>query len=344
MPWPRASSIRNPRSHRAWKWALSVSVAGLLLAAAAPFLGLDGFLPFMALTYPPRPACALFSGLLALLCFLRRHRALAGIAAGAALLSLSASLGGGGHSCPPAAWTLLAFNTKDQIGDGSALAELCRRASADILSLQEVSEAHRIRLVEALPEYRFFAGDPAEEVERRERWSFTCLTGIRAALLAEEPQVETAITGYRTFALRIRSGGSFLRIVNVHGTKPILRAKPWWAPLTGGWQRAKYHREERDRLEAWLRGRDGEPTVLAGDFNAPERTRNVRFPGFASAHEEAGRGFGWTFPRSLPVLRIDHVLGSSGIDFCAYETFDAGFSDHRGQIARFWLVPGPGRR
>jgi endonuclease/exonuclease/phosphatase (EEP) superfamily protein YafD len=263
---------------------------------------------------------------------------LASVATVAAFLSIFASLGGGTGVCPPSAWTLLAFNTGDDFGDGSAIAELCRRKHVDVLSLQEVSPSHRLRLVESLPDYTFFAGDPAHEFETGARRSFTCVTGIRRALLFEEPRVETAITGYRTFALRIRSGDTFLWIVNVHGTKPIWRGKPWWATVTNAWRKARWHREERDRLEAWLLGRNGEPMVLAGDFNAPEKTWNVRFPGFVSAHETAGRGLGWTFPRRLPILRIDHVLGNNGIQLCAYETFDAGFSDHRGQLARFTIA------
>ena len=295
----------------------------------------------MLLTYPPRGIVAAAALLAGVLCFIRkRWLGLAG-SAGAFCLALLASIGGGPSASPLEAWTILALNTKDGFGDGDGLAELCRRERADILSFQEVRPESRPRLEAALPEYRFFAPDPARNPELDPRSKdVRCVTGIRRSLLEgeEEPLVEGATTGYRTFSVGIRKGGERLWIVNVHSTKPINTGRPWWRFATSLWWKPGRHREERKRLEAWLSApeRGGDRVILAGDFNAPERTWNVRIPGFTSAHETVGTGFGWTWPDRLPLFRIDHVLGR-GVEFCSYQTFDPGFSDHRGQVARFML-------
>ena len=331
-------SAMGSRARKAGRVALLASMPALLAAAAAPFLALDAFLPGMLLTYPPRGIVAALASIAAVPCLLKKRWVGLGGCLVALCLALLASLGGGRGACPPGAWTLLALNTKDGFGDGAGLADLCRRERADILSFQEVRPESRPRLDAALPEYRFFAPDPARnpELDPRSK-NVRCVTGIRKTLLEaeDEPLVEGAITGYRTFAVGIGGSEGRLWIVNVHSTKPVNIARPWWSFVTSAWWKASRHREERERLEEWLRVRlEGDRVLVAGDFNAPERTWNTRIPGLTIAHEAAGAGFGWTWPGRFPLFRIDHVLGR-GVDFCSYETFDSGFSDHRGQVARF---------
>ena len=341
-------SSGRSRARRARRLALCAVPPALLAMAAAPFLALDAFLPGMLLTYPPRGVVAALASIAAVPCLVKKRWMGLGACLVALCLALLASLGGSSGVCPPGAWTLVALNTKDGFGDGASLADLCRRMSADVLCFQEVRPESRPRLEAALPEYKFFAPDPARnpELDPRSK-NVRCITGIRRSLLEgeEEPLVEGATTGYRTFSVGIRKGGETLWIVNVHSTKPINTGRPWWRFATSLWWKPGRHREERKRLEAWLSApeRDGDRVILAGDFNAPERTWNVRIPGFTNAHESAGTGFGWTWPDRLPLFRIDHVLGR-GVDFCTYETFDPGFSDHRGQVARFTVRSSSGRQ
>jgi vancomycin resistance protein VanJ len=339
VPMGSCSAPRS-RARKMGRLAIRAVPPTLLAMAAAPFLAMDAFLPGMLLTYPPRGVVAALASIAAVPCLLKKRWVGLGGCLVALCLALLASLGGGPSACPPGAWTLVALNTKDGFGDGAGLADLCRKVSADVLCFQEVRPESRPRLEAALPEYRFFAPDPARNLELDPRSKdVRCVTGIRKTLLEAggEPLVEGAITGYRTFAVAIGSGEGRLWIVNVHSTKPINTGRPWWRFATSLWWKPGRHREERERLEAWLGNRAaGDRVILAGDFNAPERTWNVRIPEFTNAHESAGTGFGWTWPGRLPLFRIDHVLGR-GVDFCSYETFDPGFSDHRGQVARFTL-------
>ena len=89
--------------------------------------------------------------------------------------------------------------------------------------------------------------------------------------------------------------------------------------------------ELRDRLATYP-----EPSVIAGDFNAPESGPAFKILGsrFHSAFHQAGRGLDLTFPSSFPIARIDHALGTKEISFTNYKTRDFG-SDHLGLIVDF---------
>ena len=90
------------------------------------------------------------------------------------------------------------------------------------------------------------------------------------------------------------------------------------------------------------------PVLVVGDFNAPDRGRV--YAGFSrflqDSHEEAGSGFGWTFPGVTrnplsgfgPWLRIDHQF--AGADWKVLEsTAETGRkSQHLAVAARYELV------
>lgn len=77
--------------------------------------------------------------------------------------------------------------------------------------------------------------------------------------------------------------------------------------------------------------RPGPPVVIAGDTNLPTWSVLARreLSGFADAFEEAGSGFGYTFPAKRPWMRIDRVFGGPGIRFVGARVGDRGASDHR---------------
>ena len=71
--------------------------------------------------------------------------------------------------------------------------------------------------------------------------------------------------------------------------------------------------------------------MIAGDTNLPTWSVLARreLSGFADAFEEAGSGFGYTFPAKRPWMRIDRVFGGPGIRFVGARVGDRGASDHR---------------
>lgn len=132
--------------------------------------------------------------------------------------------------------------------------------------------------------------------------------------------------------------GSGLRLYNVHTRSPLVGGLPRW------------HAQLRlIAAEAALdRSTTGMETVVAGDFNATwhhQGFRRLLRSGLRDAHAEAGRGWAPTWrPRrgAPPLLRLDHVLISSGIDVVgAGEGTGGGDSDHRPVMADLVLVEDP---
>lgn len=81
------------------------------------------------------------------------------------------------------------------------------------------------------------------------------------------------------------------------------------------------------------------PTILGGDFNAPasdivhrQLTRD-----FVDAFSAAGTGWGDTFQRRLPILRIDHLYATRHFTSVRCRAETTRHSDHRMVIADFLI-------
>jgi vancomycin resistance protein VanJ len=76
--------------------------------------------------------------------------------------------------------------------------------------------------------------------------------------------------------------------------------------------------------------------VLAGDLNGTVQDRSLAPITYqlASAHAEAGSGFGFTWPADTPLARIDQVL-YRGLEATGSDVLDATASDHRPVQADF---------
>jgi endonuclease/exonuclease/phosphatase (EEP) superfamily protein YafD len=91
------------------------------------------------------------------------------------------------------------------------------------------------------------------------------------------------------------------------------------------------------------------PTIVVGDFNTPDHGYIYRqfCRRLQDAHEEAGRGFGWTFPGvtrnplSLfgPWLRIDYQFAGDAWRVLDCRTESGRESQHLAVVARFELGP-----
>ncbi len=81
------------------------------------------------------------------------------------------------------------------------------------------------------------------------------------------------------------------------------------------------------------------PTILGGDFNAPatDVVHRQLAPHLADAFSEAGTGWGDTFHRRLPILRIDHVYATRHLTPVRCSAVDTRHSDHRFVVADYVL-------
>jgi endonuclease/exonuclease/phosphatase (EEP) superfamily protein YafD len=330
--------LSPPARKSCWRRLLSTGL-GLLpfvaaLAAFALYVPTNVALVDLLFVYPP-PLLYLMAALVGAVYCARNGFRVRLIVSLLAAVMLVASVGWGGVEPPPASnedFTLLAMNVDHDPDNAQPLAALCRVRQVDFALLQEIRPYQQEAFLDAFAEFACFRADPKQF--STDRGQISSLTFIRKALLdsPKEVQVETGITGYRTFAVRATVRGQPLWLVNVHTGRFDLAPHH---PLRVLRQFAN-HRGEGERLAAWLPGRDNLPVVVAGDFNAPRQSSNLRdLPAMTLAYDVAGRGPHLTFPTAFPLAGIDHTLGNRHIEFRSYMTFDAGFSDHKGQLVHF---------
>lgn len=79
------------------------------------------------------------------------------------------------------------------------------------------------------------------------------------------------------------------------------------------------------------------PTILGGDFNAgaTDIVHRQLDPSFNDAFSQVGRGWGDTFHRRFPVLRIDHIYATPAFQPLSAGTAVSKSTDHRMVIADF---------
>lgn len=87
------------------------------------------------------------------------------------------------------------------------------------------------------------------------------------------------------------------------------------------------------------------PDIAIGDFNMTRNSASIAtlFPGMTFAYNQAGHGYGATFPRRLPLYHIDHTLinEKAGLQALRYDIRDEGQSRHRSQKAWIDVVSTP---
>jgi endonuclease/exonuclease/phosphatase family metal-dependent hydrolase len=109
----------------------------------------------------------------------------------------------------------------------------------------------------------------------------------------------------------MRVPGGALRLVNTHLSVSVASPVQLW------------------RLWRQLR-MDPVPTVIAGDLNMPALLAR-RYPGLTDLVREP------TFPADRPVVQLDHILVSRGIDTRSGSVLPPAGSDHRPVRARIQL-------
>jgi vancomycin resistance protein VanJ len=84
-----------------------------------------------------------------------------------------------------------------------------------------------------------------------------------------------------------------------------------------------------------IAGHAGTPVLIAGDFNTPPR--GIIYHTITSRYQDAfrvaGFGTGYTFPASLPLMRIDHIFASQNLRIVHCARIKSPASDHLPLVA-----------
>ncbi len=144
--------------------------------------------------------------------------------------------------------------------------------------------------------------------------------------LVEEPVIESR-RPLRAHIVRWRRDGLDVTILAVDlDSNPLIHRDP---PLQEIVRLIRLHR----------------PDIIAGDFNAPRRSRALDpLPeGYVHAYEAAGCGWSYTWPVPLPVYAIDQCIAGPRLRPIRYELDSTIRSDHRLQAFDFRFVEPAGR-
>jgi vancomycin resistance protein VanJ len=181
-------------------------------------------------------------------------------------------------------------------------------ARPDVVVLQEVTAANRAAVAAVLSrDLPFDAAAGTVAVYSRLR-------------LADTEPVDIRIGWTRALRTTIRVGADQIRLYAAH----LASARP-------------DRTAERDRTLEALAGTvhaDPHPRLLlAGDLNTATTDRRfARLAPLVDSHQQAGAGFGFTWPARLPVLRPDHIL-HRGLTSRHSSVLIAPGSDHRAVMA-----------
>ena len=234
-------------------------------------------------------------------------------------LALAFVLLGGVWSSPPrqagggAALRLLTYNVEGGRGDLGEVARTLRALKPDVMCLQEVYRTHMDvlgTLAPLLPDYQLL---PSREV--------AILTRLKAHDVRD---LALPVTDRRFVVAELTWHGQPFTLLNAHFTTVETKGGAGTIQRT-----AEDRRVTLGRLLD-IAGETSGPFIACGDFNTP--TRGAVYAGleshFANAFEQAGRGFGYTYPNTFPLVRIDHVW-LRGARALSARVLNVKGSDHR---------------
>lgn len=138
-----------------------------------------------------------------------------------------------------------------------------------------------------------------------------------------------------------RSRWAKIEVVNVHLNSAATDLRLWRKPA---WSAHRANRQSRlnelTTTRQTLAGSTHFPhaaTIFGGDFNAPasDIVHRKLAPDLVDAFDAVGTGWGNTFQRRLPILRIDHIYATRHFVPVRSIVFTSRKSDHRIVIADF---------
>ncbi|WP_425147058.1 endonuclease/exonuclease/phosphatase family protein [Deinococcus sp.] len=274
--------MRSAPSRLAWLFSAWLLGVYLLEATVA-----ERTVPTLLLIYFVLPQCWLLPAvpLLAWSAWRRDRPAL--LASGAALGLLGFQLPYTSKVSPTL--RLMTYNIARGEGGAAAIAATVSAQRPDVVCLQETNTLEAGLMDDLLARLPDYTALRVREVAILTR--FPVLTHHRTALPGTSRELLSAVLDVR---------GRPLSVLNAHFTT---------IPLRGGWRAARSSRAVQ--LQSLLQAAQALPASLAicGDFNTPPRGEVYAAlkQRFGNAFEQAGTGFGYTFPAGFPLVWIDHV-------------------------------------
>ncbi|MFT3990754.1 MAG: endonuclease/exonuclease/phosphatase family protein [Luteolibacter sp.] len=155
-------------------------------------------------------------------------------------------------------------------------------------------------------------------------------------------EVRSPIAGNLQAAVVLPNGRK-IEIVCLHLSSAATNLRLW---ERGAWREHKDNRiERRKELATILQVLEqttnfpNTPTILGGDFNAPpsDQIHNLLRRDFTNAYAAAGTGWGNTYHRRFPILRIDHLYTTSHLIPVRCRAVTTRHSDHRLVVADYQM-------
>ena len=336
---PKRSGTRS----RIW---LHVSVAAYGVVVIAAILSVqivgDSFWPGLILLMSPRWLFLAPALPIALMAWRRKRPLVMGIVVIEVLLVLGPLMG---FVVP---WGLLHSDRRQ--GPSLRVMTLNRGGGTnDVARLTRYLERHKIDVVC----FQEFRPDPSLDAYFDSvQWHRDSTRSIasRYPIVAEMPraternldQNRYTMTCFRT---RIKGpGGREFILASIH--LPTLRPglnRFFAGDIEGLRLQSDWWHQESERLLDVLTQTGDVPTIVAGDFNMPIESDSLSslstLGGFQSAFDEAGWGWGYTRPASLPWVRIDHIFAPTDWKVRRCWVGPSFGSDHRSLVAEVAFPP-----
>jgi vancomycin resistance protein VanJ len=235
---------------------------------------------------------------------------------------------------------VLSYNIQSAV-EAEAVARAVSRAQADLVLLQEWDDRGTEPLFAVLPGFRrYVAGQFAlysrypvsdiyvpprvtippmrDRAARFIRYTIETPFGPTAVLNIHPVSPRNGLEEFRRNAIidQLREGSVAPQEgIEALRTNAILR-----------WRQAEAIVQEAIRVGRTTGGR----VIIAGDSNLPGLSRIFAqtLASFRDGFDEAGQGFGYTFPAERPWMRIDRILASPPLQFTRFEVLPDLASDH----------------
>ncbi|HBN76370.1 endonuclease/exonuclease/phosphatase family protein [Rubinisphaera italica] len=176
------------------------------------------------------------------------------------------------------------------------------------------------------------------------------LRGSDLSILSRYPLTQISLdNNYQNYCMAARTsiptqnGAESILLVPVHLYSPPFRYELWQSDC---WQSYTQHRiAQKEQFNAIM---DSLPdfnvsdnVIIGGDFNATAGDHIFeRLPAFMrESFQEAGVGWGCSFPSKYPVVRIDQLWTTPRMKPVRCHTVDSESSDHRVVIVDYELIP-----
>jgi vancomycin resistance protein VanJ len=236
---------------------------------------------------------------------------------------------------------IISFNVKYSRSSAEALAAQARDTGTDLVLLQDATGELYTALRKALGDW---------DVRLDAEFILATRLPVKSVFLAP-PLVYPHASGEPHYVqYSIETAVGLVDVFNVHTTSPRpgldelrgsgLREEMLSGRLFTGAARGpiEWNAYRRAREVAGIAARAAaspNPVIVAGDTNLPglSRVLGEHLGRFHDAFEEVGVGFGYTYPATLPWMRIDRILTNDQLKATSFRAGLAARSDHLGVFA-----------